>query len=340
LLVKISLDTRSTYAAGLLRYIQWCEALGIDEEDRFPISQERMAMFVTYQNGKGADVAHLVDGLRFWMLINGVEWTRGPLVKAALGGHKNFVPEDAKRPPRPPVTPEHLTALRAGLNFRDPLECAVYGAACVSFWGVCRLGEMVPKGGSFDKSRHVARGAVDFEKIKGVGNQMRTLTVRIPFDKVKKTEGADVLLMNVESDTSPLHALKWHLEEGSPNLPETAPLFAYADEDAKEGWTMLTKPKFLKICERVWCDAGLPSIPYGHSLRIGGTTEFLLRGMDPDRVMMLGRWSSRAFLRYWRKVEQIVPLWSSANEEVERITKMFAEAIISFKQKHGITNEG
>ncbi|KZV59546.1 hypothetical protein PENSPDRAFT_552320, partial [Peniophora sp. CONT] len=78
-------------------------------------------------------------------------------------------------------------------------------------------------------------------------------------------------------------------------------LFAYANgSGGRQGWTMLTKAKFFKVCNRVWCRAGLPAIPYGHSFRIGGATEYLLREMDPDRVMKLGHWSSTAFLQYWR----------------------------------------
>ncbi|KZV68495.1 hypothetical protein PENSPDRAFT_609889, partial [Peniophora sp. CONT] len=307
-MVKITEKTRENYAAGLLRYAQFCDTLDITEEERFPISQERMAMFVTYQSGKGADAGHFVDGLRMWMLINGVEWARGPLVNAALGAHQNFVPIDARRPPRPPVTPKHLEALREKLDFADPLHSAVFAAACVAFWGVCRLGELVPSGGTFNKDLHVSRDAVVFENIEEAGNGMKTLTFHIPFDKVNKKKGADIVLMNVLGTTSPLHAISWHLKESSPGLPKTAPLFAYADPGSSEGWKMLTKKVFLTTCDAVWRAAGLPAIPYGHSFRIGGTTEYLLEEMDPDRVMMLGRWSSKAFLRYWRKVEKIVPL--------------------------------
>ncbi|KZV60270.1 DNA breaking-rejoining enzyme [Peniophora sp. CONT] len=338
-MAKITLQTRGNYAAGLLRYAQFCNTLGVEEEDRFPVTQERMAMFITYQTGKGADAGHFVDGLRMWMLINGVEWTRGPLVNAALGAHQNFVPADARRPPRPPVTPEHLEALRERLDFEDPMHCAVFAAACVAFWGVCRLGEVIPSGGVFDAERHVARSAVKFEQLDQAANGMKTLTFHIPFDKVKKRAGADIVLMNVKGKTSPIRALQWHLQVASPGLPGGVPLFAYVDKQAREGWSGLTRTRFLMTCDRVWREAGLPAIPYGHSFRIGGTTEYLIKEMDPDRVMMLGRWSSKAFLRYWRRVEKIVPLWSTAHAEVERMTELFAKAIVAFKKKHSITNE-
>ncbi|KAJ6448633.1 hypothetical protein C8R45DRAFT_803271, partial [Mycena sanguinolenta] len=37
----------------------------------------------------------------------------------------------------------------------------------------------------------------------------------------------------------------------------------------------------------------------GHSACIGGATELLLRGVEPDVVARQGRWSSQSFLLYW-----------------------------------------
>lgn len=81
---------------------------------------------------------------------------------------------------------------------------------------------------------------------------------------------------------------------------------------------MSNKKAFLKVRDHVGREAGLPLIPFGHSFRFGGTTEYLLRGMEPDRVPMLGRWSSKAFLQYWRTVEKIVPLCSTPRDECGR----------------------
>lgn len=60
----------------------------------------------------------------------------------------------------------------------------------------------------------------------------------------------------------------------------------------------------------MWVAAGLPSMP-GHAFRIGGATELLLQGIDPSVVATQGRWLSRAFLEYWRRIESILPLFIS-----------------------------
>ncbi|KAJ7730504.1 hypothetical protein B0H14DRAFT_2998932, partial [Mycena olivaceomarginata] len=37
-----------------------------------------------------------------------------------------------------------LRALYEGLDFTSPRDVAVFAAACVAFWGQCRLGEILP----------------------------------------------------------------------------------------------------------------------------------------------------------------------------------------------------
>ena len=48
------------------------------------------------------------------------------------------------------------------------------------------------------------------------------------------------------------------------------------------------------------------SLPAGHSFHIGGATEWLLAGVPPETVAKIGRWSSLAFLLYWRRVSEVI----------------------------------
>ncbi|KAJ6573337.1 hypothetical protein B0H10DRAFT_2105233 [Mycena sp. CBHHK59/15] len=64
----------------------------------------------------------------------------------------------------------------------------------------------------------------------------------------------------------------------------------------------------METCNAIWFAAGLGALN-GHGFRIGGTTHLLLHGVDPWVVMKQGRWSSAAFLLYWRNVEEILPLF-------------------------------
>lgn len=54
----------------------------------------------------------------------------------------------------------------------------------------------------------------------------------------------------------------------------------------------------------VWASYGWLPIS-GHSFRIGGTTSLLVSGVDPTVVKKMSRWSSDAYFRYLRTVEDI-----------------------------------
>ncbi|KAI0059038.1 hypothetical protein BV25DRAFT_1809765, partial [Artomyces pyxidatus] len=85
-------------------------------------------------------------------------------------------------------------------------------------------------------------------------------------------------------------------------------LFAFEQGDS---WQTLTKSMFLQRCNEIWKRQGLHVLEGGHSFRIGGTTEWLLRGTPPDVVQKQGRWLSGAFLLYWRKVQTVLPFFIS-----------------------------
>ena len=56
----------------------------------------------------------------------------------------------------------------------------------------------------------------------------------------------------------------------------------------------------------------------GHSLRIGGTLEYLLRGIDFPVVRVKGRWASEtAFTGYLREHGQILAPYMQANPELQ-----------------------
>lgn len=89
------------------------------------------------------------------------------------------------------------------------------------------------------------------------------------------------------------------------SMRNEAPLFAYTTEGG--GWEAWSRDDMLNACNEIWARVGLESV-LGHSFRIGNTTELLLQGISPDIVAAQGRWKSRAsFLRYWRKIDSILP---------------------------------
>ncbi|KAJ7769486.1 hypothetical protein B0H16DRAFT_1715942 [Mycena metata] len=129
----------------------------------------------------------------------------------------------------------------------------------------------------------------------------KSAILKLPRTKTKKG-GETVVLVGQTSPLDPQIALDMHLRANVCD-PGTS-LFTFSSPN---GPTILTKPKFLQRCNEIWTAAGYPRTT-GHSFRIGGTTELLLAGVAPDVVKAMGRWSSNAFLRYWRSLEDLAPI--------------------------------
>jgi hypothetical protein len=96
----------------------------------------------------------------------------------------------------------------------------------------------------------------------------------------------------------------------------------------------MTKTWFMKHCTQIW-DAARILRAFGHSFRIGGSTELLLAGVLPDIVATLGGWTSLAFLLYWCKIEHIVPMHVGKaydKNKLDEVTKAFE----AFRVAHNI----
>jgi len=73
----------------------------------------------------------------------------------------------------------------------------------------------------------------------------------------------------------------------------------------------------------IWQQASLDHIS-GHSFRIGGAVILLLAGVPPEVVAATGGWTSLAFLLYWRRMEEIIPLSTSNAYNHSQLTSLSA----------------
>ncbi|KAI0038177.1 DNA breaking-rejoining enzyme [Auriscalpium vulgare] len=299
-------NTRTSYGAGLLRFTQYCDAHRISESDRMPASDLLLAAFVAGAAGKVASAQQWISGIKLWHKLNGAPWLGDGALQLAMKGVKKLAPESSRKPPRPPVTIEHMRALLAGLDLYNTRDAAVWAVASIAFWSICRLGEMIPTSAvSFTPRKHVTRGA---ELTRATTrNGVRCAALHIPFTKVTGEEGADIAITDLDDAMSPFYAMEYHLRVNQ-RVPADAPFFAFEQDD---DWRVLTKDIFLARCKQVWQEAGIEVVSDGHSFRIGGTTEWLLRGTPPEIVAKQGRWRSNAFLLYWRKVQAVLPFFMS-----------------------------
>ncbi|KAG1817141.1 uncharacterized protein BJ212DRAFT_1446732 [Suillus subaureus] len=150
-----------------------------------------------------------------------------------------------------------------------------------------------------------------------------SVSIHIPWTKTTKEVGADISITACPHQTCPLTALEHHLAVNT-SILNISPLFSYKDTST-DGWVPLH-------CSEVWEAQGSLALP-GHAFCIGGATELLLEGIHPDIVATQGRWNSRSFLEYWRRIETILPLFLSSSFNTQRITDLDS-VMNSFAQHH------
>lgn len=292
-------DTRCVYGAGLLVYHVWCDAENVPEESRAPAHTHTILTFISALSGgyAGDTIGNYVAGVRAWHILHGLAWTIDPApYNAALKSAKSLEPPQARRSQRPPCLLSHLKTLHSELNLSTPLHAAVWACVTSLFYGMARSGELtVPNLKAFDGSLHPDISCI-------IPHQTRhgfaVTIIRLPSTKMSKkdgkSDGEEIFWAAQNDETDPAAALANHIRYNAPVPGEH--LFSYTDV---KGRRPLSKPKLMNTVNDVLKkhDQHL----FGHSFRIGGTLEFLLRGVPFEIVKTKGRWASDSFRKYLRK---------------------------------------
>ncbi|KAJ3506399.1 hypothetical protein NMY22_g17265 [Coprinellus aureogranulatus] len=322
-------NTRETQAAGLLRFSEHCDELKVPEERRMPASPTLLSSFLTRHAGvvSSKTIDGWMSALHAWHTINNAPWYGdSSFVSQVKKGASKLAPPP--KPPRNPVTIDHMKSLHRGLNLSCSFDAAVWALACCAFWGCCRLGELTVEldshiDGRFSVLRSFAN--VSYGESTQVGPfSGQSVVFRIPWTKMTREQGA-ILTIVGDNSCSPYYAMKHHLSLNK-DAPADSHLFSYRDDDGD--WCSMVKTRFMARCNGIWKAAGMMEVD-GHSFRIGGSTELLLGGVPPHVVAMVGRWSSMTFLKYWRSVSQIIVNTFSSCYNTSRIPSI-SQAVDDF----------
>ncbi len=116
-----------------------------------------------------------------------------------------------------------------------------------------------------------------------------------------------------KTDPIQLEALLHHI-----NTNELDPSTPIASYRTGKGYlkTIMAK-SFMRRCNTIWKAVDYNKLS-GHCFRIGGTTFYLIMGINPSMVRVIGRWSSEAFKCYWQNVEQLGILYTEMMDNVPR----------------------
>ena len=312
-------STKSTYAAGVLRFNEFCDIWNVSEEARMPASAALLAAFVGQVRGRyaGGTVCTWLSGIRAWHVMHQAdwhgdhEWVHNARVSANKEGTL------FKRPLRAPVSLEHLHILRNTLNLSDPLHAAIWAVATITFFGCHRLGETTVKNASaFSPVYHVTRATAP--SFRSLTNGSTSASIRIPWTKTTKHDGALIIITSRSDIFCPTAALHNHLTINCNAMP-TISFFGFRNAD--NSWSHMFRDTFLSFVTKIWFAAAMDHVS-GHSLRIGGAVELLLAGVPPEVVAATGGWTSLAFLLYWRRMEEIIPLTTSKAYNAARISSL------------------
>lgn len=301
-------STQATYGTGLLAFHVFCDRRGVAEHLRAPVDDLIIKSFVATLAGiySGNAISNYIAAVRAWHIIHGIEWNiRGPEMDSIIKGAKAMAPRSTTREKREPITVEYIEKLRPKFSDTDPLDVATFACLTTTFWASARLGEFTVKNlTAFDPKTHVKRSNLG-ESTDRRG--MKTTTFNVPETKSSRLEGEQLYWAKQKGDSDPEEALRRHLEFNNPD--SDFHLFGYKNKEGK--MIPLTKTAFTRRLEKAAKDAKLPTMK-GHSIRIGSTLEYLLRGLPFDVMKVKGRWKSDAFHTYLRDHAKVLAPYMQA----------------------------
>ncbi|KAJ3559982.1 hypothetical protein NP233_g11130 [Leucocoprinus birnbaumii] len=293
-------STMQGYRLAIQKYHQFCDRENISKPLRTPASELVLCAFAADNVGKlSAAVAHnQLAAIKAWHVANNWTWHGSDRLTQILRGVKNLAPITAHHEARQPIPLHAIELLNSRLDKSNRIDAAILACAYTAFWGQCRLRELLPS-----SSKIPTPGTLPLCTSLRLSTRNKSAWVlHLPRTRTNSS-GQDVVLVRQRSSLDPISAIQQHLLIN--RVPHGSPLFAYYSDSGHV--SMLSKKTFLERCNKVWTEAKYPRYT-GHCFRIGGTTELLLAKVPPDVVKTMGRWSSDAFLKYWRSIEDIVPL--------------------------------
>lgn len=298
--------TAETYGSGLLAYHVMCDLKRIPEAERAPASTLLILSFIACLAGSyaGSTISNYFFGIRAWHILHGVPWLINKMeTEALLRAAGNVEPKSSKKKKRRPYTVDYICALREHLDMNVSLDAAVWACLTTAFYSVARVGELtLPTLSSFNPASHVKLS--DVRQVRDRNNLEETVFF-IPKTK-SAPEGEDIFWATQLGPSDPTAAFANHLRINNP--PLDAPLFSHS---VKGNRRPLTKSAFLSRISRASRAAGIDPLQ-GHGIRIGGTLEYLLRGVPFDVVKSKGSWASEAFTVYLRKHAQVMAPYMQA----------------------------
>lgn len=224
-----------------------------------------------------------------WHIQNNQPWHGHILLQYVLKGATNATPSASTQMWLQPITADMLNNLFWGLNHNSNLDSAVYAIATIAFYGQLCMGKICTSREAYTTFNRAT--LLSCWHLKPPHTNTCSCMLHLPWAKVKQTVGEDVAICWQHGITNLVAALEWHLLLNDITNPDMA-ISSHTGNHK-----LLTILKFIKQCNDIWGAQGRARFS-GHSFWIGSTTFYLLQGINPDIVCVMGQWSSDTFIWY------------------------------------------
>ncbi|KAF9037775.1 hypothetical protein BJ165DRAFT_1532414 [Panaeolus papilionaceus] len=336
-------NSRTSYGAGILCFTQFCDSIPVDESSHMPASVDLITSFVAHHVGhvSGSTVKTWLSGVRAWHIVNKAPWNDDKFLSMVCTT-ANKLGSSKKCPPCTPISLEHLKLLHNHLDISKPHDAAIWACALTTFFGCRRLGETTVSEAPFNADRHVSRSS-KFQIHQDGQDDNLSMSFHIPWTKTTKEHGGNIIFTCHLDILCPVKAFMNHIKvnplmapfAGAANLSKHS-LFAYCVPSgaAKD----MYKSKFLSVVQGIWkTDPSLVCMS-GHSFCIGGAIALLLAGVEPEVVAAARGWTSLTFLLYWRKLEHVIPNFTSCAYSKENLD-FIKSKLVRFQGDIGVSSE-
>jgi len=312
-------NTKATYGTGLLVFHVFCDSHTIPEIDRCPVSQPLLLSFLSTCAGtySGNTLSNYTAGLRAWHMLHGRPWLiDADTLKATIEGASRLAPPSSKCPQCTPFTPEIISILRSQLDLDNPLDAAMFACITTCFWCIARLGEFtVPSINTFDPTKHITKVGLSLVKDR---NGLTVYKFDLPWTKTSRTSshGESVQCAEQSGPVDPIFTLENHFRINT--VAPNEHLFTRTHSSSRH--CPLSKRELTNRINKLAESINSPNLK-GHSLRIRGTLEYLLRGIPFDVIQSQGHWAGNVFALYLRKHAMILAPYLQSSPVLELFTR-------------------
>lgn len=301
-------STRSTYGTGLFKYHCFCDSIQLPEINRAPCTTTIIAGFITYLSGhySRTSINNFIAGVKAWHVVNLIPYdVDDKTISILLRGAERIQP--LPLPKRQPLSLEQLCQIIEQLNLNNCEQAAFAACITTTFFSCARLGEFtVPSLNAFNPQVHITVSGISFHHDRFFNH---VTAFKIPRTKTTTT-GELVFWAAQKSPCCPAAMLHNHLKLNEPSAQNH--LFSFKTHNKR---IPMTRSIFMRNLKTASIKANIP-LHSGHSLRIGATLEYLLRGVPFDVVKQIGRWSSNSFSLYLREHGRILAPYLQSKPEV------------------------